>query len=252
MSMVGNITPYFRPAGIIGISFSLAPAFRPIFDTLGIMVSSLAVAVGVWFVQLWLLIFVKTRLLAVLMPLGLFLRSAGFFRAGNVLIAVAIGFYFVFPFVLNINAIALENYLIGNFEGTDAIYQNSQMQTFSTYRDCVQHTASGGGSHHCFFKLSIYGTWHYIEETILNGQGATVSILLFAIMTPFTGSYLASTIFSVVAIYSLSLLGSILFYVIIVSVLVPLFNIFITLTVIKELARYLGTEIDLSAFEKIF
>jgi hypothetical protein len=38
---------------------------------------------------------------------------------------------------------------------------------------------------------------------------------------------------------------------VIVSVLMPLFNIFITLTVVKEIASALGTDIDLSALEKI-
>ena len=250
MSMLGNITPYLRPAGIIGISFSLAPAFRPIFDTLGMMLSSLAIAIGTWFVQLWLLVYIKTRLMAVLMPLGIFLRSFGYARPGNVLIAIAIGFYFVFPFVLNINAIALENYLVGTFEGSEAVYQDSMGGEYGDYHSCVDHTEAGGQSLHCFYRLSLVAALEHLTDMITSvGVGGLV---VFAMMNFFTGSLVGSAVFGFLIIYTLSLLSTTLFYVVVVSVLVPLFNIFITLTVIKEIAKYLGTEIDLSAFEKIF
>ncbi|MFH0927353.1 MAG: hypothetical protein V1822_02125 [Candidatus Micrarchaeota archaeon] len=250
LSMLGNITPYLRPAGVIGISFSLAPAFRPIFDTLGIMLSSLAVAIGAWFVQLWLLVFFKTRLLAIFMPAGLFLRSFSMHRAGNVLIAIAIGFYFVFPFVLNINALALENYLSANLGGTSSLYEASDGTYFSSYQACVDHTNPGFGSASCFYHLSFEGAWKYLTNAV-TGFGAG-GLVIFALMTLLTGSFVSSFIFGFLVMFVLSILSTSLFYVIVVSILMPLFNIFITLAVIKEITKYLGTEIDLSAFEKIF
>ncbi|PIT84684.1 hypothetical protein COU37_02045 [Candidatus Micrarchaeota archaeon CG10_big_fil_rev_8_21_14_0_10_45_29] len=249
LSTVGNITPYFRPAGVIGISFSLAPAFRPVFDSLGIMLSMLAVSVGTWFAQLWILLFVQQRLMATLMPPGLLMKAFGYARLGNVLIAIAIGFYFVYPFVLNLNAIAFENYLEATFAG-GGVYANNLGSEFTDMRSCTDSTAGQGESIKCFFRLIGVESLNFIEKSINNsGVG---SLLLLGGLTFLTGSIPSTFIFVFIIVFFLSLLKATLFYTLIVSVIMPLFNIFITLTAIKEITKFLGTEIDLSAFEKIF
>lgn len=251
LSSLANITPYFRPAGMIGISFSLAPAFRPIFDSLGLMLSSLSVAVGAWYVQLWFLVFVQTRLMAIVMPIGLFLRCFGLDRPGNVLIAIAIGFYFVFPFVLNVNAIALENYLRAEFG--EEIYQSSdsESQFYDTWGACFSHSSNSAvAGTECFYRLSTSGALSFLGEYIANAGWE--NLLIFGLMQLLTGSLVASLGTAFLGMFLFSLMSATAYYVIVVSILMPLFNIFLTLTVIKEITRYLGTEIDLSAFEKIF
>jgi hypothetical protein len=261
LSMIGNLTPYFRPAGVIGISFSFAPAFRPIFDSLGMMLSSLAVAVGAWYVQLWFLMFVQTRLMIVLVPLGLFLRSFGVERVGNVLIAIAIGFFFVFPFVLNVSAIALENYLYAQFAGQRSVSDwvgnegkivqlSGSDEVFDNYKACADFSSKQGQGAVCFFKLSTFGALTFLKEFIQNAGWGT--LLAFGLLQFVTGSLPSSLITIFLATYMLTLISTTVFYVLIVSILVPLFNIFITLTMIKEFTKLLGTEIDLSMFEKIF
>ena len=77
-------------------------------------------------------------------------------------------------------------------------------------------------------------------------SGATYTILkLFninfvsiALLPPFTTFVLA-------AVYEA------VYFLFIVSVLLPIFTIFITITIAKEIAKVLGTEIDLSSLEKL-
>ncbi|MFH1306778.1 MAG: hypothetical protein ABIH83_03965 [Candidatus Micrarchaeota archaeon] len=251
LSSIGNITPYLRPAGMIGISFSLAPAFRPIFDSLGIMLSSLAVAIGAWYLQIWVLVFTQTKLFGIFVPIGLFLRSFGMDRPGNALLAIAIGFYFVFPFVLNLNAIALENYLAAQYMGGE-IYQTGDNQLYGRgeYGACMDHTNAQGQSIACFFRLALVGPLRYIT-TYITDFGYE-GLVLFGLLQLLTGSLASSLVFGFLAVFMSVLLATTVYYVLIVSILMPLFNMFITLTVIKELTKFLGTEIDLSAFEKIF
>ena len=253
ISMIGNMTPHLRPAGMIGVSFSLAPAFKPIFDSLGIMLSSLSVSVGSWFLQYWLLIFIKTRMLQLFLPLGLFLRCLNLRRAGNVLIAIAIGFFFIYPFLVNVTAFSLEGYLRSEFGGTRALYTNPSDPDsyFNTYDECISHAESAmTNSAHCFFKLSFFGSLTYLRDFIEEASYGT--LIGFGVLNILTGSITSTIIISFAIIFTLSLIKTTVFYVLIASILVPLFNVFITLTAIKELVKLLGTDIDLSAFEKLF
>lgn len=250
LSMIGNITPYLKPAGMIGISFSLAPAFRPIFDSLGIMLSTLSISVGTWFLQLWLLLFIKTRMLELFLPIGLFLRGVGLNRGGNILIALAIGFFFIYPFMMNITAYSLERYLSSEFGGERAIIESTDGEFFEDYSMCVDHTKQFGSGSYCFFKITTLGTLSYVKEMV--EKMPATSLVGLGILQFFTGSLPATIGIAFVLLAFLALIKTTVFYVLIASILVPLFNVFITLTAIKELVKFLGTDIDLSAFEKLF
>ena len=42
-----------------------------------------------------------------------------------------------------------------------------------------------------------------------------------------------------------------MYFVFVVTIIAPIFMIFVTLTLAKEIAKVLGTEIDLSSLEKL-
>ncbi|VVB56471.1 Uncharacterised protein [uncultured archaeon] len=245
-----NITPYFRPAGIIGISFSLSPAFRPLFDALGILLSLLSVATGEWFVQSWLLLFIKGRMLSLFLPVGLFLRAWAFPRAGDALIAIAVGFFFVYPFMLNVSAYAIQNYLVSEY-GTAQVVQASGNHGFYTdFSACTAATRSQGQSVVCFFKLGSQGAFDAIKSLTRNispGGG----LLAFGLVQLLTGALPNAIVVSLLILYTLAMLKVSIFYVLVVSIIIPLFILFIVLTVIKEIAGFLGTQMDFSAFEKL-
>ncbi len=244
-----NITPYFRPAGIIGISFSLSPAFRPLFDALGILLSLLSVAAGEWFVQSWLLGFIRDRMLPLFLPIGLFLRSWAFPRAGDALIAIALGFFFVYPFMLNVSAYAIQRYIVSEY-GTPYVVQGSNNVMYSNFDACTDASSRSGQSFLCYFKLGTQGAWDSIQgltKNITPGGG----LLLFGMVQLLTGALPNALIVSLLILYTLAMLKVSIFYVLVVSIIIPLFILFIVLTVIKEIAGFLGTQMDFSAFEKL-
>jgi hypothetical protein len=257
-----NITPYFRPAGIIGISFSFSPAFRPLFDALGILLSLLSVSVGEWYVHGWLLLFIKSRMLSILLPLGLFLRAWAFPRAGDALIAIAIGFFFMYPFMLNISAYAIENYLTSEFGNSNSVttpeggkansqlVQSSDGSSFRTFGECVSSSRAHGSSAICFFKLGSLGAWDYVRQ-ISSGFNPVGGLLVFGFVQLITGALPNALIVAFVSLYILALLKVSAFYVLVVSIIIPLFILFVVLTTIKEVAGFLGTQMDFSAFEKL-
>ena len=80
----------------------------------------------------------------------------------------------------------------------------------------------------------------------LLGAGALATVLDF-----FNVSFLFVTIIPFAMAFAVSTVYEALFFVFIVSLVLPIFAIFITLTMAKEIAGALGTQIDLSSLEKI-
>ena len=74
--------------------------FRPIFDTLGMLMQLMTTAILEWFAHDFMLCFVKNNMLPILLPAGIFLRAFGLKGGGNALIGIALAFYFVYPFML--------------------------------------------------------------------------------------------------------------------------------------------------------
>ncbi|MCL6089354.1 MAG: hypothetical protein M1530_04310 [Candidatus Marsarchaeota archaeon] len=249
LSTVLNITPYFRPAGIIGISFSLSPAFRPLFDALGILLSLLSVATGEWFVQTWLLLFIQSRMLSILLPMGLFLRAYGFPRPGDALIAIAVGFFFVYPFMLNVSSYAIESYLQAEF-GPGPLVQSSNGGFYSSFSECVSASSAQGQSVVCYFKLASKGVWEQVKGLVGNiSPGA--GLMLFGFTQLLTGSLPSAAVVALLILYTLAMLKVSIFYILVVSIIIPLFILLVVLTFIKELAGFLGTQMDFSAFERL-
>ncbi|MFH1094708.1 MAG: hypothetical protein V1728_00645 [Candidatus Micrarchaeota archaeon] len=247
LSTVGNITPYFRLGGV-GVTISLSPAFRPVFDALGILMSMMGVSIGEWFVHVWMLCFIKERALAVLLPIGLFLRAFGISRAGDGLIALAIGLYFVYPFMMNVSAFAMQSYLQTQFG--DGRIQSGSGGTVDSFSNCINTAGSGVG---CYFKLTFGGAWNYVKAYVTDSShwaGGLVSGVIVQVVL--TGTVPGTLIVGFAMFYLLALIQSTTFYVLVVSLLLPLFNLFVTFTLIKELSAFFGTQLDFSAFEKIF
>jgi hypothetical protein len=257
LSTVGNITPYFRPNQMIGISFSLSPAFRPVFDALGILLSMMSVSVGEWFVHIWILCFIKSRVLSILLPAGVLMRSMGLTRSGDGLIALCVGLFFVYPFMLNVSSYATLLYLQAEY-GHSAVIQASDGSDFSDFNTCFDHTKQFGTSGYCYFELIGSSFMSAISSSFdaHSGSGSIWDffgkLTLGSAVQLLTGSLLVSTILGLMVIFVFGLFKATAFYVLIVSILMPLFNIFITFTAMKEIAAFLGTQLDFSAFEKIF
>jgi hypothetical protein len=257
LSFFGNMAPYFRPAGIIGFSFSIAPAFRPIFDIAGILISAISSAAGVWYGQIWFLVFIKTKLFALFMPIGIFLRATKFENIGNALIAASIGFYFIYPLILNLCFDMFYNYLSITL-GKDYAIVSSDGKSFSKINECISYKIQQqrlGNEIECDIQgySLAYELWDPIKRVFLDIWNNPLEDIIMIILTMIlSGSAIAAPIIVVLIGFLLVVVRVAIEYVVILTMILPVITIFITFLSIDEISKFLGTEIDLSAFDKIF
>lgn len=196
-----------------GISLNFGAVLRPIIDGIGSSASLLSVAMGEWLANINLLCFIRGVMMPMLFPLGLLLRSVPQLRGGgNALIAFSFALFIIYPMMLTIN---YEAYRLryGDF----------------AYGTPVQNAIAS------FFAQSGFG------DVAL----ATIAIKLM------TGTTLGSLFIVSAVMVFIETIKDIIYTVFILSFFLGLVNIFVTLTFAKELARFLGTEINVSAFIKL-
>lgn len=291
------------------LGFQFAPMFRPLFDGLGIMVQMLAAAVAEWVAHEFILCFIKTSMLALLFPIGVFLRAFGFKAAGNALMGLALALYFVYPFLMVQVGEMLNNYFTranepwdpmqfwpscaGNVpiccftasgtvtpssesalfikNGPDAVNPNvpvavrleqrldalevtkgdvllaidGRLPVLGTGTFCAYNTGVARSYDKLIPGLEGLGFW-----TLPIGAGA-VALANLAILKHMNLSWVAFSLAPLMIAFVLNSAYDIVFFVFVVSILLPLMMVFITITMAKEIAKVLGTEIDLSALEKL-
>jgi hypothetical protein len=252
VNLYGNLNVSF---GLLftGINFSTKTIFKPISDALGIMINALAAALLQWNLNMFLLCFARTNMMAVLVPIAIFLRAFDFGRgAGNVLLAICASLLFVYPFLLTMNGVMLSKYFGGITNDADldvTIDRADEDLNYSLFMDGTFPDLCRTSK--CFFR----GNLRSIIEGVTTGGyqgfswggkiGAVALGVLFLGLQAGAFPYVATN-----AIYSIMM--KVAQDVFVTSFLLPLFNIFITLTFAKEFAKYLGSEVDLSAIEKLF
>jgi len=322
LSFFANVTPYFHPFGEklgLLLSFSLAPAFRPIFDLIGILVQLLTIGTLEWFAHEFMLCFVKSKMLSIIMPAGIFLRVFGLKGGGNALIGIALALYFVYPFMLvqagefitdhfqgEINAAgkevkhmwgcSLERPICCRLAGMPGLEAPASPQNFDELflkngnnwetdlndRVSVESVLNGP----IYLTLGNYtqmsNAHFHIQPEAGTGAACVFTTLGARIFKPiidwFTGlqqwglalmggvaglgatiymlkmmniSWVFVAIMPMVINLVLAFLYETVYFVFVINMVLAVFIIFITLTLAKEIAKALGTEIDLSALEKL-
>jgi len=229
-------TPSFAVWGF-GIKFSLVPVLKPIFDMLGIIMNLSIASIGEWYAHEYFLCFVKSNMLAVFFPLAIFARAFGSIKAfGDAMLGLAIGFFFIYPFMMD-----MSGQVIAQRYGQPVIADNAQ-----------ELCGLGGGGVQCVYWMPTRQTLGMMWEGTKEQFGSALSLdstlgLLLAIFTGIWGFVIIDFSF----MFLLSMLQTVAYFVFIVSVLLPVFNIFVTITISMEIAKVLGTEIDLSSIEKL-
>jgi hypothetical protein len=196
-----------------GVSLNFGAVLRPMIDGIGSSASLLSVAMGEWLANINLLCFIKSVMMPMLFPLGLLLRSVPHLRGGgNALIAFSFALFIIYPMMLTIN---YEAYRLryGDF----------------AYGTPVQNAIAS------FFAQSGFG-----DLAI-----AAIAVKLI------TGTVLGPALIVSAIMVFIETLKDIIYTVFILSFFLGLINIFVTLTFAKELSRFLGTEINVSAFIKL-
>jgi len=163
-----------------------------------------------------LLVFIDFAALKVFLPLGVVLRCFfGTRRLGGMLIALALGTYFVFPLSIALNAIAVQGAMLNSFDPL--------IKLFTTVQGVSPSSTSVFGSAN---PMSSDVWKDYMassakqSQALIDAIGAVPTVLITAI-----SMYVVQIIF------------------------LPVLSIMITVIAIKEMAGLFGSEVNLSKFE---
>ncbi|VVC00653.1 Uncharacterised protein [uncultured archaeon] len=115
-----NINPQFKVPGaaFISLGFQITPMFKPIIDALNLTMQLITTAVGMWSAQGLLLCFAKTQMLALLLPIGFFLRALGVKGGGNALIGISLAVYFAYPYLIIIMGEVVTSHMANMIAGS--------------------------------------------------------------------------------------------------------------------------------------
>jgi len=286
---VTNMNPYFKLPGkvFMSIGFQMAPMFKPIIDILGVTMQLITTAVVLWSAQEFLLCFVQGYMMVILLPAGFFLRGFGLNAGGNALIAIALSMYFIYPQMIIMLGSAVANQLEGEIDPNNSAYPH--FLAASTCIDkpiCCLHSAEAQGSelsipngdpanghlsvaqiNSGFFNTGTApgGPNYCIYNTVLaNAYKATFGLISGTGLLSLVGgaaaigalkymniSWMTAGVMVPLFAFSVYAIMEMVFFVFILTMIVPIFIIFITLTIAKEIAKVLGTEMDLSSLEKL-
>ncbi len=284
-SLFTNVNPTIRPGALTGIylSFQVAPMFRPIYDGLGMLMQLLVTSVLQWYAHEFMLCIAKNALLTMLLPAGLFLRSYGLKAGGNALIGVALAIYFVYPFMITQIGQAVSIHMASELSSSasplctgkpiccvgawpsavpgepsipngpnDNLYNPGDALNVHAITQGYLYSPLAGGSY-CTFNTFLPALADTVRNTFGSlgpgtfgaglGAYALLKFLNISFLTPLLAVPLVT--FLQYGVYQM------VYVLFIVSVILPIFLVFITITMAKEIAKVLGTEIDLSALEKL-
>ncbi len=239
LSVYGTLQINIRPGGF-GLSFSIAPLFRPIMDGMGLIMNFLTASWGEWTAQVYLLVFIEKQMLPILLPLGVITRAVLSRNGGNAILAIVFGLYFVFPICL-----------IGNKAIADAHY--------GAYVTDGMANCQFTGSTACLYNIQLKETIMEVITSfgvVAGGAGATGLAVYLVGMKAYGLLALAAPLFSSIVLVALgmalySFINQLAYIILILSLLLPIFNLFIVMTSIREMAKFLGTDLNISALLRL-
>ncbi len=244
---------------VLGLGYSIVScsAINAIRSPVTNAATSLSLAVADFQAVFSLLTFGKDYAFAILLPIGIFLRTFNFTRkVGGVMIALAIGFYMVFP----ITVLFSEKILMGQILDSDPnlySYKNGLPYAYPAYCDdpdgvivhmgaCTQaeldagDTTSGGQTEYLMLP-------NYMASATCDSFDFSYNNIQTRFITPLIGQAETEE-GSGIFIYNFEPL---IFQVYVRAIFATALNLTITLLFIQWLAAILGSQIDVSSLMRI-
>ncbi|MFA6214127.1 MAG: hypothetical protein WC717_02510 [Candidatus Micrarchaeia archaeon] len=298
---ITNMNPQFKIPGpaYMTVSLQIAPMFKPILDILGVTMQLITTAVLMWSAQEFLLCFIKTNMLVVLLPAGFFLRGFGLKAGGNALIGIALSLFFIYPHMIimsgEIVSSQMEDDLYTGEGATAHVWENTCVNRpicclkdaqpddlgdpfipngadaaslegrLSPYK--VSHgvfdmrytdgQSGGSGPNFCIYNTILSNVYKatfmdkIMKLDVWTFAGGAVIFTTAKMLRYMNVSWMSTSLMIPLLLFSLYAIIEMVYFVFIMTMMVPLFILFVTLTLAKEIAKVLGTEIDLTALEKI-
>jgi hypothetical protein len=282
---VTNMNPHFKLPGkvFMSIGFQMAPMFKPIIDILGVSMQLIVTAVVMWNAQEFLLCFIQGYMLAILLPAGFFLRGFGLKAGGNALIAISLSLYFIYPQMMIMLGSAVVDQVEGELVASGIPHfwftcldrpiccipgagapqgERTIPNGKSGYHLSIDEINQGvfstdpaaGGPGMCIYNTVLANAYR-ATFGLIKGSGAWAvaggAVAIGALFKYLNISWLSAGVMVPLAMFTFYALMEMVYFVFILTMLVPIFIIFVTLTIAKEIAKVLGTEIDLSSLEKL-
>ena len=271
---------------LIGFSFNFGSALTPFLHLLDMFVNGANIAFGHWMLQTYMLDFIECYSLDLIFPLGIILRTFAITRpVGDTLLSFAIGMLFVYPLMLNINAMFARSYygdlsvknligtpvlsafkrvvvLVGIFTMMEVVY--GTLLNCPSKEDLDKKAAASGRIHgeeaaeessglmgalKSKFSSIIKPSW---IDNIIKTRNSFCNGPLWKQVS--MGLIYLTILFSF-AMYMgtlfFSIASHVIFFIVIMSVVWPAINIFVTLMCIKSFAKLFGTDFNLAAIARL-
>jgi len=305
---ITNMNPQFKIPGpaYMTVSLQIAPMFKPILDILGTTMQLITTAVVMWSAQEFLICFIKSNMLFILLPAGFFLRGFGLKAGGNALLGIALSLFFIYPYMVNLTGSAIASQIGDDITANLAVYNGPESPgNFPKHvwkKTCVdkpicclmnaqpnlendsyiknggdgsfpdhridpakvnqgmfnmRYSDEGSPLNYCMYNTVLANVYRatFMEKimeldvwTFAGGAGAIGTIAFLKYMNI---SWMSMGLMVPLAFFSLYAIMEMVYFVFIMTIIVPIFILFVTLTLAKEIAKVLGTEIDLSSLEKL-
>ena len=199
---------------------------KPLSDMYGPILSSLFAAWGITVMQTWFLEVVRNFAFTLILPLGIVLRTTPYMRnTGSALIAIAIGFYLVFPltYLLNYKIVeAIKCSQPGPINCKD--WANDPILSDNVFEKIIETAGIGGGITGQLFKLNSF-----------NVGALGLFALNMAVAIPIMAYLEKAAAFALVVL----------------AIALPIIDVVIAFGITRELAQLLGTDLSLDSFLQI-
>ncbi|MCX6771449.1 MAG: hypothetical protein NTX79_05330 [Candidatus Micrarchaeota archaeon] len=301
---ITNMNPQFKIPGpaYMTVSLQIAPMFKPILDILGVTMQLITTAVAMWAAQEFLLCFIKTHMLVILLPAGFFLRGFGIKAGGNALIGIALSLFFIYPAMIIMMGETVSSQLEDDIIAGQAVNPGSTPahvlapcvgKPICCLKDAkpaslddpyipngnngatladrlapdkiihglfnMRYSDSGGSSpDFCMYNTILANVYRATFMDKIMGQewytlagGAAAALGTISLLKYMNVSWMSTALMVPFLMFSIYAIMEMVYFVFIMTIIVPIFILFVTLTLAKEIAKVLGTEIDLSSLEKL-
>ncbi|MFA5106484.1 MAG: hypothetical protein WC506_06015 [Candidatus Micrarchaeia archaeon] len=240
LSVYGTLQINIRPGGF-GLSFSIAPMFRPIMDAMGLIMNFLTAAWAEWVAQTFLLDFIEKQMLAIFLPIGILLRSFPFTRsAGGALLALVFGLYFVYPVTLVANKAIADAHYGAYVDGS------GNSCTFSFLVPCLYQLQVGGSITEFIHSSGIVAG----SVGSIGLAGYLIGIKAYGLLA-LAAPLFAALVLGALAIMLKNFVMQLSYIILVLSLMLPIFNLFIVMTSIREMAKFLGSDLNISALLRL-
>ena len=208
----------FLPIGTLGksITLHLGPAIKPLFDGIIITLRIILASYGMWVTHLVLFCIVKKWFFTVFFPIAFLLRMVPLTRGlGNALIAIILAFLIAYPFMFYLDSKIFDD--------------DMKSERWENTSDLI------------LILGNIYKEMGFVEF------GFTAFFIFILFMTTGAGALFA-TIGIGILILSIKQAIKLTF---IYSIILPIINIYVTLTFAREIAKHLGTDLNIAPLVRL-